>query len=151
MNIFNGKNGFTIIELIVSISIVFFLSAIIMFTIGQYINSGKDNNIRANLSILIPTAERYYNTNSQIGLGYTGFCNTGVVLNVISQLSVPLSTSNCPSASRGLCCNIKSDGSAWAACIKEFNDPNQAFCVDSRGVKNEISVSSCTTSIYQCP
>jgi len=145
------KNGFTLIELIVVISVISFLSAIILFSVIQYINSGKDASIRANLSILIPTGETYYNTTSQEGIGYTGFCDTNVVGSVVTQLPLPSSASDCPANTRGLCCNVKPDGNAWAACIREFSDDTKAFCVDNRGIKKEISVSDCTTIVYQCP
>lgn len=142
------KNGFTIIELIVSITIVAFLSSIVLFSISKYINSGKDATIRANLAVLIPAAETFYGTSSQEGLGYSGFCETSVVSNIISQLPVSPLSSLCPDA---LCCHVLDGGSAWAACIREYTDQDKAFCVDSRGVRKDISISDCISFTWQCP
>ena len=56
------NKGFTLIELIIVIVIIAILSAVILFSITQYINKGKDSNISANLAVLIPAGEVYYNS-----------------------------------------------------------------------------------------
>jgi prepilin-type N-terminal cleavage/methylation domain-containing protein len=131
------NKGFTLIELIVVIAIIAVLSGIILFSITQYINKGKDSNIAGNLAVLIPAGEIYYNnTNS-----YSGFCNNPVVTNAVSQMPPGVV----------LNCFVEPNNSqAWAVCVKEFANPNLAFCVDSRGVKKDIPLGSCG-SIIQCP
>lgn len=149
------KNGFTIIELIVSLTIVSMLSLIIMFSITQYASKGRDANVKGNLAVLIPAGESYYNIENELnGDGYTGFCTSTAVANVYDQLVVPNPINNCSSDPDhpGLCCNVNTpEGDSWAACAQEFADSTKAYCVDSRGVKRQICNSSCTNDFYECP
>ena len=43
-------------------------------------------------------------------------------------------------------CAVNSAGDAWAACAKLFTDNTKAYCVDSRGVKEEASVAACSNT-----
>jgi prepilin-type N-terminal cleavage/methylation domain-containing protein len=155
------SKGFTLIELIVVIAIIAVMSGIILFSITQYISRGKDANVSGNLAILVTAGEAYYNIDNS----YNGFCNpienTGNVFkNIISQMPDQNDTAPCYSASntattnpKGVCCKVAIDplGQAWAACARKFTDPNKAFCVDSRGIKKDICVKSCTSIISVCP
>lgn len=150
----NMNKGFTLIELLVVIAIIGVLSGIVLFSITQYINRGKDSNIAGNLAILVPAGEVYYNSK---GGSYSGFCDpdkNSVIKNAILQM--PLNPSgNCYDGLNnpaGLCCNVDSiTENKWAACAREFTDAGSAYCVDSRGVKKEIDNSNCTNNITQCP
>jgi prepilin-type N-terminal cleavage/methylation domain-containing protein len=140
--------GFTIIELLVAIAIIGFLSGIILFGVSQYINKGKDSNVIGNLAVLVPSGEIYYNSNNN---SYENFCESSVVINAKEQMpSNPLgncyNSTNNPS---GVCCYDSE--SEWASCAKKFSDPELAFCVDSRGRKKEIKISDCGNSIMKCP
>ncbi len=129
------QKGFTLVELLVTIAIITVLSAIILFSIGQYINKSKDASISGNLSALIPAGEVYYDHNNGNGYGVgdennpNSFCGSSVVANSFSQIS---SVKHC-----------KATKNAWAACAQEFVNSNRAFCVDSRGYKREINNSDC--------
>jgi prepilin-type N-terminal cleavage/methylation domain-containing protein len=147
--ILNSRRGFTLIELIVTIAIISVLSAIILFVTSQYINKGKDSNVLGNLSVLITAGEDFYKTNRY---SYSGFCESSVVKNIKDKDNgqMPKNPSaNCPGNDVGLCC--KDSDQSWAACVKEFTNSAKAFCVDSRGVKREICISSCTDNIIVCP
>lgn len=160
------SRGFTLVELVVVIAIISVLSGIILFSVTQYINTGKDSNISGNLAVLVPAGEAYYNLeNTQNGDGYNGYCDptatTGSVLkNAISQMPVNLSGS-CYSAFNtstanpaGVCCTVSSSAQnyqSWAACAKEFAKVNTAYCVDSRGIKKEIPSNLCVIGLHQCP
>ena len=158
----NLKNsGFTLIELVITITIVGVLSGVILFATTQYINKGKDSNISANLSILIPAGEVYYtnNGNSYGNGSFNGFCDvdeSNVLKNSISQMPQRISAStngDCWDSQKnasGVCCNVAEDGQSWAACAQEFTDPNSAWCVDSRGVKKQIPIGDCTALIESC-
>jgi len=169
------SRGFTLIEMIVVIAIIAVLSGIILFTITQYISKGKDSNIAANMNILIPAGEVFYNGN---GNSYnntnnsppTNFCDPQVdsaMKNVMSQMPVQSSGAPCYSSDTnsswtsvsniaGLCCYASSDGNSWAACATEFTNSANYYCVDSRGMKegrtgtcNQASLTQ--GSSYQCP
>lgn len=108
---------------------------------------GKDSNISGNLVVLIPAGEVFYNAN---GDSYVGFCASSVVTNAESQM--PQNPSgDCQSNLAGVCCYDNSvNGDMWAACDKEFANSSNAYCVDSRGVKKEISNSACISTIASC-
>ena len=138
------QKGFTLVELLVTIAIIAVLSAIILFSIGQYINKSKDASIQGNLSSLVPAGEVYYDRNGANGYSDAnegeGFCGSSVVENSFSQIT---SVKYC-----------KASRNAWAACAQEFINNNRAFCVDSRGYKREICNSDCPNFINNnlyCP
>jgi len=162
---FKKQDGFTLIELIVVIVIIAILSGIIMFAVSQYISKGKDSNISGNLAILIPAGEVFYN----VGNNYDGFCNPGQNGNSAMQNAIRQMPQNpagaCPGGDisdpddwtstanpAGICCYAESQ--AWAACVKKFTDSNSAYCVDSRGIKKEITNTQCLNSVgvsFKCP
>ena len=161
----NSKNGFTLVELIIVIAIIAILSGVILFSVTQYINKGKDSNISGNLAVLIPAGETYYNIeNAQAGDGYSGFCNpnaNSALKNVIIQMPVnslgycyttwpPVNDFNNPA---GVCCTVAVGGGSWVACARELTYPANVYCVDSRGVKEEVKNSDCAaiTSSGSCP
>jgi len=166
------NKGFTIIELVVVIAIISTLYGIILFSVSQYLNKGKDSNIYGNLSVLIPAGEVFYggNNNSYNSNG-ANFCDpstpngNSVLRNTISQMpqnpagDCPCADpNNCPSGSwtstsniAGLCCYAMDQ--AWAAYAREFANPSNVYCVDSRGMKEDIPSTSAPTiqSSFQCP
>ncbi len=152
----NLSKGFTLVELIVVVAIIAVLSGVILFSTILYINKGKDSNIAGNLAVLVPAGEVYYNMDST----YAGFCdatkNTSVLRNSLGQMPKN-ENGNCYSPSitsttnpAGVCCGVSNNGQAWAACAFEFTNPSAAICVDSRGVKKEITASNCISTITSC-
>lgn len=122
------------IELVVVVVVIVILSAVILFAVNQYIDKGKDSNIKGNLAILVAAGEKYYDGPGDNS--YIGFCESDVVLRVRDQF---------PSNS----CATNTSGDRWAACVKLFADNSKAYCVDSRGVKQEIDSSDCTYANMQ--
>ena len=136
--------GFTLVELAVVIVIIVILSGLILASVTQYINKGKDSSVFGNLVILIPAGEGYYNVeNATSGDGYHGFCSSTVATRAFSQM--PTNTTHH--------CNENSTNNyqSWAACAKEFANSLNAYCVDSRGIKGEILNSLCNGTLTQCP
>ena len=141
--------GFTLIELMVVIAIIGVLSAIILFSVTQYIGKSKDANIMGNLAVLVSSGEVFYNSNQS----YNGFCSSTVVTNASSQMPEN-STATCYNSSNnkgGICCSETIDNDAWAACAPLFVDSDDAYCVDSRGVKKTIDHSYCIAGLTECP
>lgn len=132
------ERAFTLIELIVVIAIIAVLSGVILFSITQYINKGKDSNVSGNLVALIPAGEVFYN----IGNSYSGFCASGVV-------TTAFSTSQIPSGANPRCA-VAPSGQSWLACAQEFTTSSNIYCVDSRGMKEDVSSGNCTTLTTNC-
>lgn len=146
-NILN--KGFTLIELIVVITITAILSGIILFSVNMYISKGKDSSIYGYMTTLIPSGEAFYNAN---GSSYQGFCASSIVTNAAPQMPQN-PVGDCLGGSiSGVCCHVESTYyQAWAACVREFANSSNAFCVDSRGIKKDISNTLCTNNLNQCP
>ena len=171
MKINNYSKAFTIIELIVTIAIIAVLSGVILFSVTQYIAMGKDSNVSGNLAVLIPAGEVFYNGN---GNSYNNistsinFCDpqvNSVIKNTISQMpqnpagscyggsvsnqTTWTSTSNIA----GLCCHANPDGNSWVAYAREFANPSNIYCVDSRGMKEDTPATNIgtITSLFKCP
>jgi prepilin-type N-terminal cleavage/methylation domain-containing protein len=163
MKQFSNIRGFTLVELVIAIAIIGVLSGIVLFAITQYINQGKDASIASNLAVLIPAGEVYYNGNNS---SYSGFCDpntNSVIKNAILQMpqnpasgcynsDVNPSAWTSVSNPAGVCCYVNSNGNSWAALARKFSgssgDNFIAYCVDSRGVKEE------TDNLFpktQCP
>lgn len=133
------NKAFTLIELLVVIAIVGVLSSIILFSVTQYINKGKDASTVGNLVVLVTTGEVYYDHNSTTPNSYEGFCDTATVVNSLAAISSPKKY-----------CKVRADNNAWVACA-QLTDVTKAYCVDSRGVKKEIDNSYCSQNITVCP
>jgi len=142
------KRGFTLIEIIIVIAVTAVLSTIILFGITQYINKGKDSGVIGNMATLIPAGEVYYYS----GNTYNNFCDSdsnSALKNILSQMPKNLS-GLCEDNEAGLCCNVSTNGKAWAACAKKFSSsPKPYYCVDSRGVQEETD-QDCS-DLTQCP
>ena len=147
------NKGFTLIESIVVITIIVVLSSVILFTVNQYIAKGKDASVKGNLVILVAAGETFFNGPGNDS--YEGFCSSNVVLKAVEQISKPATELDCSSgATPGLCCYVETltgTYNSWAACAQLFTNNLWAYCIDSRGVKQEICNSSCTPTINKCP
>jgi hypothetical protein len=87
------------------------------------------------LLTLIPAGEFFYDHNED--RGYQGFCDSDVVENLSSRID-----------SAVICHAEKYE---WAACAGEFETPERAFCVDSRGYKRQICKTTCDNLPLSCP
>jgi prepilin-type N-terminal cleavage/methylation domain-containing protein len=160
------NKGFTLIELVVVVAIIAILSSVILYTTTQYIGKGKDSNIAGSLSVLIVAGESWYGGN---GNSYSNFCDpktNSVIENVISQMPVNINgycynsttdkllwgTSGNTAGNgnpAGICCKVDVTGQSWVAWAREFTTPANIYCVDSRGVKKDVTATTISSS--KCP
>ena len=131
-----NSKGFTLIELIVVIAIIAILSGVVLLNVTQYINVGKDSNVKGNLSVLITDGETFYN----IGNTYSGFCGSPAVTNAWAQISTePTGSEQCHASS-----------TTWIACAQEFANTSKAYCVDSTGYIGEKAFTCSGVSVTKC-
>lgn len=147
------KSGFTLIELIVSVFIIAVLSTIILVSITQYINKGKDADVSALLSTLIPAGETFYSSHGDTYVDTVNsqdFCTSSDAIAIFKKIPIPPGRSGnvCDNEHFGSGCDEPAGGDRWMACAQKLTDPTKAFCVDSRGVKGEISFSDCKACNY---
>jgi len=129
-----NQKGFTLIELIVVIAIIAILSGVVLLSVPKYFATGKDVNVKGNLSVLITDGEAFYNANNS----YSSFCNpdSGAFANAKSQMP------------DGTVAHCEDSNSAWVACAQKFSD-SKYYCVDSTGkIKEETTSCSGWTSCH---
>jgi len=132
------EKGFTIIELIVVIAIIVILATIILININGYINKGNDAAVKETMSTLLTDATNFYATNSSFAgvatdpdylKATTGIGGSGGTTGLKYTLVTACDTANDCSGS-----SIK-----WCACIQEKAVTTNYFCVDSSGVRKEVT------------
>lgn len=125
--------GFTIVELLVVVSVIAVLAAIVLFNVTPYINKAKNSAIKANLSTVLVNFTLYFNTNSN----YTGFCTSTAFTRPQDAITEARGTA---------ICNVSITGGSVCACSTLVGTSN-TFCVDNTGTKKEAS-NNCAT---ECP
>ena len=131
----NNQKGFTLIEIVVVIVIMLILEAIVFVAVSKYDSKGKNSAIKANLSSLCTMGTAYFEKNKN----YDNFCFSDEGANPIrpallvagGELICECDTTSCDLATK------------WCACSKELESSGAVFCVDSSGVKKEVSGLGC--------
>lgn len=128
--------GFSIIELLIVVSIIsLFASVVLANTIG-YISKSKDSAIKSNMDSLLVDSVIYYENHGNYG----GFCQDTATLNAFNAIN---------SANK----NCHSNANSWAVCAR-INNPSDgsiAWCVDYKSNKEEMIDSDCQNNISSCP
>ena len=129
--------GFTIVELLVVVSILAVLASIVFVNVSVYINKGKNAAIKSNLSTALVNSAVYADTNHS----YNGFCFS-------SGLTGPAAAVKGAGGSDPLPCIESTDKIAFCACSKLLNtvaEPTgSTLCIDSTGNK-KITQIDCDT------
>jgi len=133
-----SQKGFTIIELIVVISIIAVLAAIVLVNVTQYINKGRDAAAKGNLSTLLTNGAIFLDTTVANGGGggtYDGWTSNttlyGTVVSALTSAGYTSFTANCDTAS------CAATATKWCAAIQEKTIATYYYCVDSSGNKVE--------------
>ena len=121
------KKGFTLIELLVVISIISFLSSVVMTTLNSARDKGTDAAIKTSLTNMRAQGGIYFSTAGN----YTGFCSDETINKALVFAASSTKVAIQKNATGGVgfvTCNITTNGWAIQAPLK--TDPNKFFCVD---------------------
>ena len=95
--------GFTIIELLVVVSIIAVLASIVLVNVTGYINKGKNAAIRGNLATVVTNGSIFYDNNGT----FDNFCANAYFTSPSAAIT---------SAGGTAACVEKGDNTAWCAC-----------------------------------
>jgi len=140
----NKNKGFTLIELLVVIAIIGILSSVVLASLSNARDKGKDAAVKSQLASMKAQAELFYSKNES----YTGVCTATATNNGFGGLLQAASDSSAvssgvatdlatPGAYDKTTCHEAADGSAWAveAPLSDSTSGTASmYCTDSTGV-----------------
>jgi len=134
------RNGFTIIELIVSIAIIAVLSSIVFVNVNSMRNKARDATIRENMNSFFKLALDYQQAHGNYG----GFCSDPATEALFD--SVPAYD-----AKKEKYCQHDSDD--WMVCaqLNYPEDRSKAWCIDRSGNRKQIDSVDCKQGLKECP
>ncbi len=129
----NKKNrlltGFTLIELLVVIAIIGILAGIVLVNVNTARNKAKDAGIKGSMLSLSTMGEMFYDDPAGGNFSYTLVCTH-------AKSDFPKVTTAVNKLSTMLCSDTATE---WAACAQLKADITKYWCVDSTGVKKEVT------------
>jgi len=129
------EKGFTIIELIVVISIIAVLSSIVLTNVVSYIGKGDDAAIKQQVAQIRIAASNFFNDHGT----YTGMCGVGTECYTAKSNIENL---------KGSLSSINTVGNTF--CISfALSDGNNQWCVDNTGYVG-LTSAVCSDSPYSC-
>ena len=146
----NGR-GFTIIELIVVISIISVLATIIVTNVFVYVKKSKDSAVRAEMAQLSTFGSNYFDTNGS----YANYCDAIDTQPFFVKIAdfvgnLPVVCNNGVNKWKS-CCIDEAHGSvsplSWAVCTKLITDTASAWCVDYTGASRKIDINDCKSNM----
>jgi len=134
------KNGFTIIELIIVISIIGVLASIVLMNTSSLSNKARDAAIKQDMSSFLSLALEYYQKHGNYG----GFCEdtaSKILFNFIPAYN----------DKKEKYCQHDSDD--WMVCAQlNFpEDRSKAWCIDKSGSTKQIDSADCQQGVKACP
>ena len=133
MSLNKNKRGFTVIELLIVITIIAVLATVLVVTLNptNQVNSAKESTARYDSAALVTKAQFYY---SEHNFSHAGFCSEGI----INKLKEKYGTSTTK-------CEISADGSKWAVSIVGFDNHNH--CTDNSTGVIQLDKTAQTTGV----
>lgn len=128
------SKGFSIIELLVVVTIIAIVAAIVLTNVTQYINRGKNSSIKSNLGTILTNSAVYFDNNGY----YTDFCtstNYTASETEINEVSGGMVVGKCTTDAFCACSPLR---------VTAQEDPGSTFCVDYTGFKG-VSLTDCSS------
>lgn len=131
-NILKNKKGFSLLELLISITIIGTLSVVIISSLSSSRGRAYDSKIKQQLISFRTSAYLYYYNQTPYSYGVSSDCNSGVFADTDINNANPgnyIKPSNLPSFTNVFCV---SDGVSYSVKATLY-EGDTYFCVDSKG------------------
>ncbi len=131
------KNGFTLIEMLISVAIIAILTILIITYLNFSRNKSLDALMIENMGTPLTklSVEHYLDSPRK---NYADFCTDSATIDLLSKLN----------SSRRQC---HSDANRWVVCAQLYSSSTRAWCADKAGVKKQIAATACDSNIKSCP
>lgn len=138
-SIFKSKKAFSLVELLIVITIIGILSTIVLNSLSTSRARAYDSKVKQHLSSFRTAAEIYANNQEPNGYGpASASCSSGI-FNDVSQANgnpaIYIAEGNLPTGTQVVC---SSSDSAYAIKATLYSG-NDYWCVDNRGSSRQIS------------
>ncbi len=145
--IFKSTKGFSLVELLIVITIIGLLSTIVLNSLSTSREKAYDSKIKQQLNSFRTAAEIYYSNQEPTSYGTAAGCNSGLFNDVGAENGTPaIYLSTLPNNAQVTC---QSNGPAYAVKALLYSGENH-WCVDSRGSSRMIEGTISGPSTF-CP
>jgi prepilin-type N-terminal cleavage/methylation domain-containing protein len=129
--------GFTLVELLVVISIIGILTSVVLVSVSTANKRGNDAAVQSDLSEIRAQAQMYYNNYSGYvatpPLGSAGTCATAGTVFADTKVKQQIDAAEKANGGRTVVCNVSIDGADYAV-SSELSTAGTYYCVDSNGI-----------------
>ncbi|MCA9356507.1 type II secretion system protein [Candidatus Nomurabacteria bacterium] len=146
------NRAFTIIELLITISIIGALASIVLGAIGSAKDKAADTAIKGNLDNIRSQAYIYFAENGDFGAKVeSSDCTLGLFADSVISSAVADSVAknggeeaDCVSSGSG------SNADSWAISVPLKSDTGDTWCIDSEGIAVQSGIAGVTGTTASC-